>query len=80
MGLKRIFKGIPIGLVSIFILVMSTLIGYLLGGPVGIGTLICAFCTGPIIQVIFDLVKFDATAVKHQKIMETLKVIRGEKG
>ncbi|MCR5101418.1 MAG: hypothetical protein K6B41_08700 [Butyrivibrio sp.] len=64
---KRV-KKIPIGAISIALLSLATFIGWLLGGPVGIGTLICAFATGPIMQMAFSSVRFDATNVHHQKL------------
>ena len=36
-------RRVPIGMVSIALLGTATLAGWLLGGPVGVGTLICAF-------------------------------------
>ena len=39
---------VPIGIISIGLLSLATFIGWRLGGPVGIGTLMCAFVTGPI--------------------------------
>lgn len=74
-GLKKHFKRVPIGLVSICLLSGATLVGYLLGGQAGIGTLISAFCSGPIMQKCFESVGFDAAAVKHQSIRESLKVM-----
>lgn len=74
-GLSRRVKKIPIGTVSIALLSAATLIGYLLGGPVGVGTLICAFCTGPIMQFAFRTVRFDATGIRHQHLAESLKVM-----
>ncbi|RKM60367.1 hypothetical protein D6855_06495 [Butyrivibrio sp. CB08] len=65
---------IPIGAVSIALLSLATFIGWLLGGPVGIGTLICAFATGPIMQMAFKSVKFDATHVHHQHLTDSVKV------
>ena len=47
-GLAKRVKRVPIGVVSIGLLSLATLTGWLLGGPVGVGTLICAFATGPI--------------------------------
>ena len=73
-GLAKRVKRVPIGAVSIALLSTATLIGWLLGGPVGIGTLICAFCTGPIMQLAFRTVRFDATGIKHQRITDSLKV------
>lgn len=76
-GLSKRFRRVPIGLVSISLLSLATLIGWLLGGPVGIGTLICAFCTGPIMQWAFGTVHFDATRVQHQRLAESFRVITG---
>ena len=73
-GLAKRVKRVPIGAVSIALLSTATLIGWLLGGPVGIGTLICAFCTGPIMQAAFASVRFDATAIRHQPLHESLRV------
>lgn len=79
-GLKKRLKKLPIGLVSILLLGTVTLIGWLLGGPVGIGTLLCAFASGPIMQLAFFTVKFDAAAVKHQNIVESCRVIFKKEG
>lgn len=42
----------------------------------GIGTLICAFASGPIMQFAFYTMHFDATGIKHQNLRESLKVMR----
>ena len=77
-GLKKRLKRIPIGAVSVMILSSATLVGYFLGGPVGIGTLICAFCSGPIMQTVFRIAHFDAATVHHQSIGASLKLIFGK--
>ena len=74
-GLKRRLTRIPIGVVSIGLLSSVTLIGFLLGGPVGIGTVICALCQGPIMQFTFRTFSFDATLIKHQSIPESIRVM-----
>ncbi len=74
-GLKRRSKKIPIGVISIALLSVVTFTGYLLGGKVGIGTLICAFLTGPIMQLAFKSVKFDATGIIHQNLYNTLFIL-----
>ncbi len=71
---KRI-KRLPIGAVSIVLLSMATFVGWLLGGPVGVGTLICAFGTGPIMQLAFNSVHFDAAKIRHQRLGESFKTI-----
>jgi len=52
-----------------------TFIGWRLGGPVGIGTIICAFGAGPIMQLAFRTVGFNATQVHHQHVGESLKTL-----
>lgn len=71
---KRMPK-IPIGIISVAILAVVTFAGWRLGGPIGIGTLICAFLTGPIMQLDFRLARFEPTTVKHQNLMESFAII-----
>ena len=73
-GLAKRFRRFPIGVVSVSLLSLATLVGWLLGGPVGIGTLICAFGTGPIMQLAFYSVRFNATSVTHQRLTESFRV------
>ena len=51
-------------------------IGWLLGGPVGIGTVISAFGIGVCVQIVFAIVKFDATSVQHETIEATIRHLR----
>lgn len=74
---KRMPK-IPIGLISIVELAIVTFIGWRLGGPIGIGTLISAFFTGPIMQLDFRIVRFEATDVEHQDIIQSARVLIGK--
>ena len=77
-GLAKRVKRIPIGAVSIALLGTATFIGWLLGGPVGIGTILCAFCTGPIMQFAFKTVRFDATGIRHQRLKDSARVFLGK--
>ena len=74
-GLAKRVEKIPIGVVSIALLGTATLIGWLLGGQVGIGTLIYAFGSGPIMQMAFQSVHFDATHIRHQRLKDSCRVI-----
>ena len=76
-GLAKHLRRIPIGAVSIVLLTLVTAVGYLLGGPVGIGTLICAFCAGPIMQLAFTTVHFSATTIRHQPLGESIGILLG---
>lgn len=60
--------GKPIGLIRSCIEVIVLIIGYLLGGPVGVGTLLSAFGMGVVMRIVFKIVNFDAKEVKHQYI------------
>lgn len=77
-GLTRRTKHVSIGLVSIMLLATATVVGWLLGGSVGIGTIICAFGMGPIMQFAFFTVKFNATEIRHQTILESFRVIKNK--
>lgn len=78
-ALARRMSKIPIGVISIVMLAIVTFVGWRLGGPIGIGTLICAFLTGPIMQLDFKIVRFVATDVEHQNIGQSVKVLLGKK-
>ncbi len=77
-GLAKRLPRVPIGAVSIALLSTATFIGWLLGGPVGIGTLLCAFGTGPVMQLAFHTVRFDATRIRHQRLRDSLRVFRSK--
>lgn len=76
-GLKRRTKRIPIGVISIAILGTVTLIAWLLGGPIGLGTVVCALLEGPVMQLDFRIVRFDPTAVEHQSLAGSARVLAG---
>lgn len=76
-GLKRRTRRVPIGAISIIMLATVTLIAYFLGGPIGIGTLICALLIGPIMQLDFRIVRFDPTLIEHQDIVSSFKILFG---
>lgn len=68
---KRLRK-IPIGAVSIGIMVAVLITGRLLGGPVGIGTAYSVFGTGIIMQIVFHIIKFEPRDVVHESLMESV--------
>jgi uncharacterized membrane protein YczE len=78
-GVSKKLKRIPIGIVGVLILAVVLFSGWMLGGPIGIGTLIGAFLMGPIMQLVFKWLHFDAEAVEHQDIFASVKVLLGKK-
>lgn len=68
---KRLPK-IPIGVVEILLFAFVTLVGWLLGGTVGIGTLISTFGAGAVMHLFYSAIHFEPRELKHKSIAETL--------
>jgi uncharacterized membrane protein YczE len=60
------------GAIEVTVLVL----GYLLGGPVGVGTLITAFTTGYAVQLAFRLGGYDKDA-RHMDLYSLIRYLRG---
>lgn len=60
----------PVGLCRIGIEATATFVGWLMGGPVGLGTLIGAFGQGACIQTVFKALNFRPTEVHHEDFSE----------
>ncbi|MDD2353192.1 MAG: hypothetical protein PHX56_06545 [Atribacterota bacterium] len=71
-ALARITK-LPIGICRGVIEFMAVVSGWLLGGMVGIGTVLAAFGIGFCVQITFYFLKFDATKVEHETIAYTYR-------
>jgi len=67
---------LPVGLCRFIIELLAVVIGWFLGGMVGVGTVISAAAIGLCIQITFKVFKFDVTAVKHETLWETYTTIR----
>lgn len=68
--------GYPVGLCRVGIESAAVLVGWLLGGPVGPGTLLSAAGAGLCIQAVFRLMKFDATSIRNETLDMTAFRIR----
>ena len=62
---------IPVGICRSIIELTVTLLGWLLGGMVGAGTVISVIGIGFCIQLTFKALRFDVKAVKHETFGET---------
>jgi uncharacterized protein len=49
--------------------------GWLLGGTVGLGTVITALLTGPMVQLAFRMLRFDVKVVQHHYIDQDIKAL-----
>jgi uncharacterized membrane protein YczE len=69
----------PVGQVRGGIEVTVTVLGYIMGGAVGIGTVITAISIGYFVQAAFKLGKYDRNA-KHINLYELVKLLSGREG
>ena len=72
-GLGKRLKKLPIGAVQIILLATVLLTGWLLGGPVGIGTIVSTFGCGIVMQIIYSIIRFEPRSVVHKSVFATLK-------
>ena len=64
---------LPIGVCRGILEAAVVFSGWLLGGPVGLGTVIAAFGISFCVQIVFNLVGFEATSIKHETLDVTFK-------
>ena len=74
---KRLPK-IPIGVVEILLFAFITLIGWILGGSIGIGTLISIFGAGAVMHLFYSAIRFEPRKLKHKNLTETVKLLSGK--
>ena len=67
---------LSIGTVNIMLLLTVAVIAYLLGGQIGVGTLITLFGTGVVMDAVNKIVKFEPRNVVHEGITETVSEFR----
>ncbi len=74
-GLGKRLPGMPIGIVEVLLWAAVLLAGWLLGGPVGIGTLVSTFGAGLVMQAVYSLLKFEPRQVRHRSVPETVRML-----
>lgn len=72
---KRLPK-MPIGVVEILLWAVVTLFGWLLGGTVGIGTLISTFGAGAVMHLFYTAFHFEPRKLRHKSVVETLQNLK----
>ena len=78
-GLGKRMPKIPIGVVEILLWAAVLLVGWLLGGPVGIGTVISTFGAGIVMQIVYSLIRFEPRKMKHRDVKEISKILLSRK-
>lgn len=71
---KRSSKSV--GFIRTIIELTVLIIGYLLGGSVGVGTIISGLGLGYAIQITFKIANIDSKALKHKSVYQSIKEIK----
>ena len=76
-ALCKRFPKLSIGVLNIIMWATVTVIGYFLGGQVGLGTIISVVCMGPMLNALCKATHFNAADVVHQNLLKTLQILLG---
>ena len=68
----------PVGVCRSAVELLVTVIGWLLGGKVGIGTVISVISIGFCVEITFRLLRFDVTQIKHETLKDTFDSLLGK--
>ncbi|MBP5452874.1 MAG: hypothetical protein J6Y16_11610 [Treponema sp.] len=77
-GLGKRMPRVPIGIVEVILWAAVLLVGWLLGGPVGIGTLISTFGAGLVMQLVYIIIRFEPRKLNHRSVIEVTKMLLGK--
>lgn len=67
---------LPVGICRIIVEATTSFVGWLLGGQLGVGTIIAALSISFCIQITFKLLNFNTTEVKHETVVESFTAFR----
>jgi len=70
-ALDKRFPRVPIGVIRGAIEAVALGFGWLMGAPVGAGTIIAVCSIGFIVQFTFKLFRFDAGQIRHESVVDT---------
>lgn len=77
-ALGKRFPNTPIGVVQTVMVGAALFIGWLLGGPIGIGTIISVFGIGTALQIVCKLMHFEPRAMEHRNVAEATMLLLGK--
>ena len=76
LAINRRLKKLPVGAVSVLMMIIVLLVGWRLGGPIGIGTIVCTFGIGIMMQFAFVITCFEPKDVEHTGFLECWNILR----
>ena len=71
-GIRRRMRKLPIGAVQCIMQGVVFVVALVMGGPIGVGTFVFAFCAGPAAQLVFNLCRFEPRDVEHEGLLQSL--------
>ncbi len=77
-GLGKRLPKVPIGIVEILLWTAVVGLGWLLGGPVGPGTLLGTFGAGLVMQLVYSILRFDPRNIRNRDVFETARALAGK--
>lgn len=72
-GLGKRVRRIPIGAVAVSINLTAAAVGFLLGGSIGLGTILFMVAGGVIMQTVFHLLRFEPRDITHVGFHQMLR-------
>jgi uncharacterized membrane protein YczE len=72
-ALGKHFHKVPIGVIQNGVLLIVFILGWLVGGPIGVGTLISVLGMGLAMQIVFHITKFEPRNIVHEDILQTVR-------
>ena len=75
-ALTRRLPNVPVGAIRVAQEGLAFVLGWLLGGRVGLGTIILVLGNGPVMQIIFKACKFEIKDLRNETIPETIAALR----
>ena len=68
----------PLWKIKTCIEVVVLSIGYILGGSVGIGTIVSSVCVGPLIQYFFKMNNQDIKLLEHRSVVREFQFLKAK--
>ena len=78
LAINRRLKKLPVGAVSVLMMIIVLLVEWMLGGPIGIGTIVCTFGIGIMMQFAFVITRFEPKDVEHTGFLECWNMLRSD--
>lgn len=75
-ALRCRFSKVPVGVIRGCIEGTALIVGWIMGGTVGLGTVIAVFGISVILQLTFSLFRFDPAKVKQESLLDSAKSFR----